>query len=245
MATRLKDLTVEFVSLVDRAAVRNAENPDEPQRFLLAKSDVPVWGREAVKKEETPSWDDLRQRISALEKRTTKRNGDGMSVTKEDSRERVTVAAVNAALRAPDGDPRVADLVKLLDELATPVESMEGQERAPLAPRVGPADEGNDDPIAKSMADLRELAKSADARGRQQIRKASEALQLEYLHRVSPAGAAAWESRFSGPAAPTSERAQLLQKAEALQKRGLSRFEAMRQAGRENPELVGRVEGYR
>lgn len=39
MANRLTDLNVEFVSLVDRAAVRNAENPTEPQRFLVWKAD--------------------------------------------------------------------------------------------------------------------------------------------------------------------------------------------------------------
>jgi hypothetical protein len=196
------------------------------------------------------SWDGLRERIDALWKaadlKDNETKGGGMAVT-TDSRERVTVAAVNAALRAPDGDPRVADLVKLLDELATPVEFMEGkEERAPVDPRVGPADEGNDDPIAKSMADLQELAKGATRADRQRIRKASEALQLEYLHKVSPGGAAAWENRYSGPAAPTGERAELLAKAEALRKvEGVSRFEAMRRATRENPGLVGRMEGYR
>jgi hypothetical protein len=37
MPCNLRDLDVEFVSLVDRAAVRNAERPDEPQRFLIFK----------------------------------------------------------------------------------------------------------------------------------------------------------------------------------------------------------------
>jgi hypothetical protein len=34
-AHHLKNLDVEYVSLVDRAAVRDPSNPDEPQRFLL------------------------------------------------------------------------------------------------------------------------------------------------------------------------------------------------------------------
>ena len=36
---RLRNLQVEFVSLVDKAAVRNPAKPDEPQRFLLTKSE--------------------------------------------------------------------------------------------------------------------------------------------------------------------------------------------------------------
>ena len=36
----LTDLDVRWVSLVDRAAVRNAENPTEPQRFLLWKAET-------------------------------------------------------------------------------------------------------------------------------------------------------------------------------------------------------------
>lgn len=36
---KLTDLTVEYVSLVDRAAVRDPSNPTEPQKFLLWKRD--------------------------------------------------------------------------------------------------------------------------------------------------------------------------------------------------------------
>jgi hypothetical protein len=39
MPNQLTDLVVEYVSLVDRAAVRDAEKPDEPMRFLLWKRD--------------------------------------------------------------------------------------------------------------------------------------------------------------------------------------------------------------
>jgi hypothetical protein len=43
MPTQLTELEVEWVSLVDRAAVRDPSEPSEPQRFLLAKSDIPIW----------------------------------------------------------------------------------------------------------------------------------------------------------------------------------------------------------
>ena len=39
MPTQLTDLRVDFVSLVDRAAVRDPEKPDDPMRFLLWKRD--------------------------------------------------------------------------------------------------------------------------------------------------------------------------------------------------------------
>lgn len=39
MPNRLSDLNVEFVSLVDRAAVRDPSNPTEPQKFLLWKAE--------------------------------------------------------------------------------------------------------------------------------------------------------------------------------------------------------------
>ncbi len=39
MPNELRSLDVQFVSLVDRAAVRDPSNPDEPQRFLLFKRD--------------------------------------------------------------------------------------------------------------------------------------------------------------------------------------------------------------
>jgi hypothetical protein len=39
MASRLRELMVEFVSLVDRAATRDPSDPTQPQRFLLTKSE--------------------------------------------------------------------------------------------------------------------------------------------------------------------------------------------------------------
>jgi hypothetical protein len=39
VANRLQNLVVEYVSLVDRSAVRDPSDPDEPQRFLLTKND--------------------------------------------------------------------------------------------------------------------------------------------------------------------------------------------------------------
>jgi hypothetical protein len=39
MQANLRDLNVEFVSFVKRAAVRDPQNPTEPQRFLLWKAD--------------------------------------------------------------------------------------------------------------------------------------------------------------------------------------------------------------
>jgi hypothetical protein len=39
MATRLHELIVEFVSLVDRAATRDPNKPGEPMRFLLTKQE--------------------------------------------------------------------------------------------------------------------------------------------------------------------------------------------------------------
>lgn len=39
---RLSDLDVSFVSLVNRAAVRDPSNPTEPMRFLLTKGEQPV-----------------------------------------------------------------------------------------------------------------------------------------------------------------------------------------------------------
>lgn len=41
MANVLKDLIVDRVSFVDRAAVRDPENPDEPQRYLFWKAERP------------------------------------------------------------------------------------------------------------------------------------------------------------------------------------------------------------
>jgi hypothetical protein len=40
MASNLKDLLVEVVSLVDRAAVRDHANPTEPQRLLFWKAET-------------------------------------------------------------------------------------------------------------------------------------------------------------------------------------------------------------
>jgi hypothetical protein len=245
MATRLKELDVRWVSLVDRAAVRNAENPDEPQRWLVWKAEGEP---ETAAKAET-DWDDLRERIDALEKAARPNNdetiGGGMAVTKADTS--VAVSDALAALRTADGDPQLADVIDRLNALAKPDEHAVGQEeRAPVADRMGPADEGNDDPVAKAMTDLRELAKGASARDRQQIYKTSTDLQREYLAKASPAGLAAWENRYSSAAEPAGEHAELVAKAEAVRKvEGVSRFEAMRRATRQSPELVGRSMGLR
>ena len=57
MPSQLQDLKVDWVSLVDRAAVRNPQNKSEPRRFLLYK-------REGVTTPRPPPRPVARSRIS-------------------------------------------------------------------------------------------------------------------------------------------------------------------------------------
>lgn len=95
----LQDLDVQYVSLVDRAAVRDPSNPTEPQRFLLWKSesgatptDSPEGGSmnaeeltAALQKAEQER-DELTEKVAKLEKKLAKKD-KGEEETKVDKAE--------------------------------------------------------------------------------------------------------------------------------------------------------------
>ena len=125
----LQNLDVQWVSLVDRAAVRNPTEPSEPQRFLVTKSEVPIWKREggattdpeggtmteaelsaALEKAETER-DELTAKVEKLEQDLEKASEvetpEPVEIDKSELDPRVREALDKAEARAADADARI------------------------------------------------------------------------------------------------------------------------------------------
>jgi hypothetical protein len=133
MANRLTDLNVEFVSLVDRAAVRNAENPTEPQRFL-------VWKAERGDPTTDPT--------------------QGGSMTPEEAAalakaEKDTTDAQAALAKSETEKAELTARVETLEKAAKPEPSTEEIDKADLPPAVVAR-------LEKAETEAQELRKSAE-----------------------------------------------------------------------------------
>jgi uncharacterized protein (UPF0147 family) len=97
MANNLKDLIVECVSLVDRAAVRDHANPTEPQRLLLWKAE-----------NDRSTMADAQQAMS-----------DAISALQPQSDDPQIAALITkiAAIRAGDGEDRIAKAMLVTEQL--------------------------------------------------------------------------------------------------------------------------------
>lgn len=189
--------------------MRNAENPAEPQRFLLTKSEVPVWKQQDTPGDATPeeireaattasaSGGELRRRIEALERReaTTKSHEakepampvkpyvhDAHAHAYVSAGARKAIERAAQTLSPYRDEPQVAALINKLTLISDP-----GADSV--------------DRITKAIEDLGDAERALTAKSggrldqadRELIRKSSRDLQAEYLARASPAGYAAWE----------------------------------------------------
>lgn len=108
MANELRNLDVQFVSLVDRAAVRDPSNPTEPQRLLLWKAER---GATPQTQEDNVSTDDL---SAALEKAEAERDELAAKVAELEKAEADRVAKKEAkkAVSKADLAPEVRELLE-------------------------------------------------------------------------------------------------------------------------------------
>lgn len=135
MPNQLTDLSVEFVSLVDRAAVRDPANPAEPQKFLLWKAEsgtptTPNQGDDPVS-----DLDDVRAALAKAEQE------------RDEARE--------ATQKAQDDVAQLTDKVTELEKADEPVEPVE-IDKAELPEPVRLA-------LEKAESDRVELSKRAEA----------------------------------------------------------------------------------
>lgn len=168
----LKDIQVDWISFVDRAAMRDPQNQSEPQRFLITK------------------------REGADAPHTT--NGDSPMLSKTDIPSRSPIsnalAAAKEALEPYVSDARIADLDRRLEAMSS---AYVGDPRT----GQGVTGEGEITKAADRLADSLVGVSKAQARipaddlmQRAAVAKASRGAQLELLRQMSPQGADAWET---------------------------------------------------
>lgn len=121
----LSDVTVDYVSLVDRAAVRDSENPDQPMRFLLWKSANRSTQEDPMPDAKTPE---------ELQAALTKAETENAELTSK-------LEAVKAKLaeHAPEETPQEIDKSELPEPVRLALEKAE-EERAALAKRADDAE---------------------------------------------------------------------------------------------------------
>ena len=154
MAHQLQDLKVDFVSLVDRAAVRDPQNKSEPRRFLL-------WKREGAelpteKGDSMPEDQDLQARLEkaeqdakeAIEKAEQER--EAREKAEAEAKEKADELAKLEAAKPKDGDKgNDEDETEASKAMKAQLEKAEA-DRVALEKRVSDAEE-----IAKAERDQR------------------------------------------------------------------------------------------
>ncbi|MHB1950166.1 MAG: hypothetical protein ACYCQK_01675 [Acidiferrobacteraceae bacterium] len=237
---RLTNLTVDYVSLVDRAAVRDPANPTEPQRFLLAKSEVPVFtsrGKSPSGGSMTDTEKDLRERAEKAEAKAAKLEA------KLAKREKAIKADTGA-----DADLR-AKLAKAEKEAQATAERAEKAERIAKQERVQRVQR---EFIAKAQDEFPHLGNPAELGP--ELMRMSEKLSKDdfesHLKRLAAAneqirkGALFSELGHAGESADGSAHTQKLAKAVADIRKAdssLSEYQAREKALAANPDLAAEL----
>lgn len=245
--SRLTDLQVEFVSLVDRAAVRDPSNPTEPQKFLLFKRESgapPTTGgpmpdtatpeelSAALKKAEEER-DALTAKVAKLEKKLAKKGVKTDDADADELNKADLPPAVRAAIEKSERDAAAA------------------AERAKKAEQIAKAEQDRrlTAEFVTKAETLKHLPLDPEAFG-PVLKRASELLEKDDVEAIDTLLKAANEQarvsellksygRDGEPEGDREATDQLEKKAAEIRKdEGVSRAEAMRRAMRENPELT-------
>lgn len=244
----LVNLDVEFVSLVDRAAVRNPTNQSEPQRFLLFKKESgantdPEGGTmseaelsAALEKAETErdeasakvtkaesERDELSAKVSKLEEQVQtlqKADPKPEQINKDELSPLVREALEKAEKRAEDADARIEKAEKLAKAERDERVTRDFVAKAEEIPLVA-GDAAEFGPVLKRASES--LSKEDFDLLNQRLAAANEQISKSALFKQM--GSDADGERGSGDG-------DLARKAEEIQKSGGSRFDAMREAAR-------------
>ena len=241
---KLTNLTVEYVSLVDRAAVRDPSNPTEPQRFLLWKSERGAPDPQGGSMTE----EELRAALQKAESERDAAQADlakaNKKLAKKAAKSKDDDADADAVSKADLPEPVRAALQKAEDDRAEALRKAEEAEKLAKAERDLRVER---EFIAKAEAEFPELGSAADLGPR--LKRMSESLSKEdydaHLQQLAAAneqiakGALFGELGRGGDPAHGSDSGELARKAEEIRKSdpSLSSYGAMERALRENPEL--------
>ena len=254
MPNRLTDLDVRYVSLVDRAAVRDPSHPSDPQRFLLTKSEIPVADlRRATLRKEAAMPDELeaeRKRAEKAERKLAKAESKLQKARKKSKKAKKP--------KTSDGTPDV-EATTDPDAKMSKREKVRKAERDEALQRAAKAEK-----IAKEERDLR-VAREFVEKARTDFPNLGPAEELgEHLMAVSEKlsksemagelkllavaneqigkGALFSELGHSGES-PANGKSDLERSAQKLRKAdpALTSYEAMRAALRSDPDLQARV----
>lgn len=158
---QLKDLDVQWVSLVDRAAVRDLQKTDEPRRFLIwkAENQDPEGGRQMTDAEMRAEVEKAEKERDELRKQLTDQTELKSKLAKaEQDRDELTkrVETLEKAAKPDKPEPKPVDKSELTPEVRALVEkaeadaAVEKSEREKLAKRVEDAEK-----LAKAERDER------------------------------------------------------------------------------------------
>lgn len=242
MANQLRNLQVEFVSLVDQAAVRDPSSPTEPQRFLLYKRDT------QTSHEGDASMND---NTDALELVKAERDKLARKVEKLQSKlEKRDAPAKPAAIDKSALTPEVRAVLEKAE-----LEAAETRERAEKAEKIAKAERNERierEFIAKAQRELPHLGNPAEIGPR--LKRMSEQLSKEdydaHLAELQAAnarietGSLFAELGKSGEASRGGESTaeQILSKAQEIRKAdpSLTEWQAMEQARLSDRETQAR-----
>lgn len=252
MPNALTDLTVEYVSLVDRAAVRDPQNPTEPQKFLVWKSDSgatpdPTGG--------TMTEDELRAAVTKAEQERDEAREAAQKAETEREAALAKAADLEKAAK-PEDKPEAIDKAELPEPVRLALEKAEADaaaanQRIEKAENLAKAEREirvTREFVAKA-AEYKALPVEADAFG-PVLKAASESLtadayaELDRVLKAADAQIASSELLKEAGAAgdgptPASDET-LVAKAQEIRKAdsSVSEAKAMERAMRENPELA-------
>lgn len=257
MPNQLRNLTVEFVSLVDRAAVRNPSSPTEPQTFLLFKRDSGAPTPTGGDMPDTPTAED---QAAALKKAEDER--DAAVARAEKAEQELATAAESGTEPKEPAEPAAVDKSDLPPAARAALEKAEGlakaaDERAEKAEKLAKAERDarvEREFITKAENEFPHLGK-ADELGPRLMRM-SETLSKDdfdaHLAELKTANARIDTGRLfdeigkSGDPAPagagTAELDSITRKAEDIRKAdpSVSQYEATQRAMREDREAQAR-----
>lgn len=255
MPNRLTDLDVRYVSLVDRAAVRDPSHPSDPQRFLLTKSEIPVADlRRATLRKEAAMPDELeaeRKRAEKAERKLAKAEAKLQKARKKSKKAKKPKMDDDAKSVTTDSDDSGDKMSKR--EKIRKAERDEALQRAAKAEKI--AKEERDlrvvrEFVEKARTDFPNLGPAEELGEHlmavsEKLSKSEMAGELKLLAVANEQiGKGALFSELGhGGESPANGKSDLERSAQKLRKAdpALSSYEAMRAALRSDPDLQARV----
>jgi hypothetical protein len=174
----LEDLQVDFVSLVDRAAVRDPENPDEPMRWLIWKRETPNVKEDEEDMADKAKMKQLEDELAELKRRLATAGDDEDG----EDRDKVYAEAQTKAAEIRKSDPALSEAAAIARVFKSDPALAERYRTAPPASPVQDAA-----PVHKSSPIVAEVEKKAAELRKSDSGLTSDAAAMKQVFQADPA----------------------------------------------------------